>query len=477
MNFNRIAVRAASIVALSSLCIVGSPSLSSAREWTDNTGKYHLEAEFVKVVGETVHLRKPDGRVIAVVIARLNVAGRQAVTSAVQTQAKLAAGKVAQQPTVPASAAPVAVTANTISVSPKVALPQSQPSRVKQIVVKPSPVKRYPRSFAKILQAQKSAWQDTLNARLTLANALWSAASKYFDQQSASLANSENSRQPQPLAIGPAHAIEKVAKGLQAHRPRVVWDALPPSYQHDLNEVLHAYGAQLDPELWAASRLALQKAILVLHTKQEFVLKYPLVQEVLAESPASVNSAIAISTTGLPADSTRASWEATVRVLELLAESDLTDLKKLRMLDIGRFLDQGGVEIMQQLASASRSTADDSFNQGLSLLSSMQVSQVSMVGSDAVVLLTSGNQSEQNSMVLVEGKWIPTELAQAWPSLISSARAGLAMLADKSFVQQKPEWIAQLHAMEKAFDSLLAAKTQAEFDTLLDRLLAVPGEQ
>jgi len=43
-----------------------------AREWTDSTGKYRVEADFVDVQGETVRLKRQDGKIVAVSISRLS---------------------------------------------------------------------------------------------------------------------------------------------------------------------------------------------------------------------------------------------------------------------------------------------------------------------------------------------------------------------------------------------------------------------
>jgi hypothetical protein len=42
-----------------------------AREWTDGSGQYSIEAEFVELVGETVKLRRSDGEVISVPLEKL----------------------------------------------------------------------------------------------------------------------------------------------------------------------------------------------------------------------------------------------------------------------------------------------------------------------------------------------------------------------------------------------------------------------
>ncbi len=58
-------------VASNVLCIFLETN-SFAREWTDNTGVFSVQAEFVKVEGENVTLRKGDGTLVSVPIQRLS---------------------------------------------------------------------------------------------------------------------------------------------------------------------------------------------------------------------------------------------------------------------------------------------------------------------------------------------------------------------------------------------------------------------
>lgn len=50
-----------------------------AREWTDVTGRYEVEAEFVSLANESVTLRRADQRTIVVPVARLSAADREFV--------------------------------------------------------------------------------------------------------------------------------------------------------------------------------------------------------------------------------------------------------------------------------------------------------------------------------------------------------------------------------------------------------------
>jgi hypothetical protein len=52
-------------------------SAPSVRTWTDSSGKFQLQAEYVGLEGEKVRLRKSDGTVIAVPLERLSTADQQ----------------------------------------------------------------------------------------------------------------------------------------------------------------------------------------------------------------------------------------------------------------------------------------------------------------------------------------------------------------------------------------------------------------
>ncbi|NQV05288.1 hypothetical protein HQ535_01965 [bacterium] len=70
-----------SVLAVGLLLLVASAAL--ARKWTDNTGKYSVEAELVDVQGDKVALKKSTGSVITMPIARLSKADQDYLTDLV----------------------------------------------------------------------------------------------------------------------------------------------------------------------------------------------------------------------------------------------------------------------------------------------------------------------------------------------------------------------------------------------------------
>ncbi|MCC9603421.1 hypothetical protein LOC67_22970 [Stieleria sp. JC731] len=73
------------------------PSVSSARQWTDQTGKYRVEAELVAVRGKNVVLERADGRIVSLPINRLSNADQEFLQQHLAEQNK-PAKPVADQP-------------------------------------------------------------------------------------------------------------------------------------------------------------------------------------------------------------------------------------------------------------------------------------------------------------------------------------------------------------------------------------------
>ncbi len=70
---------------------------AQADTWTDSTGKHNIEAKFVQIVGDKVHLQKADGSVIAVPLNRLSAQSQQMAQRMAQKGDAPAAQMTAEQ--------------------------------------------------------------------------------------------------------------------------------------------------------------------------------------------------------------------------------------------------------------------------------------------------------------------------------------------------------------------------------------------
>ena len=66
--------------------------------------------------------------------------------------------------------------------------------------------------------------------------------------------------------------------GVADGHPEVVWSALPPTYQNDINDIVQTFGKSMDPQLWDQILGVVQKIQQILETKGEFIANVPMLQ-------------------------------------------------------------------------------------------------------------------------------------------------------------------------------------------------------
>ena len=74
----------------------------------------------------------------------------------------------------------------------------------------------------------------------------------------------------------PDQAIEQMAHSIADGRFDAAWQALPPSYQNDITEVVHLGASEMDAELWNRTFTVLQKTTRILSEKRNFILDHPM---------------------------------------------------------------------------------------------------------------------------------------------------------------------------------------------------------
>ena len=259
-------------------------------------------------------------------------------------------------------------------------------------------------------------------------------------------------------------AVREVVAGMQARRPEAIWNFLPPSYGQDVNKLVREFAGRMDPELWNRTFATLRRATNVLHAKKEFILEHPRVQ----------------SAEQIDVEELEAAWDGLVGLVETLATSEISDLENLKRFDGGTFFAQTGGRLMQQIAAVSALTPDDDFAAGLEELGEVKATLVSESadGRSAVVRLESPDPEDEPrdvEFVLVEGKWIPRDLADAWDATIADYRTDmLERTAPESVQQTRDQVLPLLVAIDGTLKDLERAKTQDEFNLVVQQQIEQP---
>lgn len=254
----------------------------------------------------------------------------------------------------------------------------------------------------------------------------------------------------------PDGAVYAVAKGLSSNHPEVVWQALPASYQSDVNGLVRDFADQMDPEVWDRSFGVFYKATRVLSEKKEFLLANPMLAQHLTEKPEIEQN-----------------WDELVHLLSIISSSQITTINQLRQLNIEAFLADTIGAMMAQAEVISALSVDNP-REELDKLQNLSVKLISNDGSIAFLEIGSeGEELRKVEFMLVEGKWIPRDMAQEWPMAIEEARTRLAEVSTQELLQNKDAILSSLSMTEGALDSMLAAQDLNEFNMALQTLIGV----
>ncbi len=245
-------------------------------------------------------------------------------------------------------------------------------------------------------------------------------------------------------------AVEAVLSELAAGRPGVVWDALPKTYQSDLNGLVHALAEQVDGETYDAAFALARRLAGVLKSKKTFFLGHALAARMAGEDGASAH------------------WDAAVGVLEGLANSRLSRIASLRSLDLGAFLRDDGTALWRRVLAATKDSRDGALQRALRA----RVELVASQGDRARLrLCAEGRPPEVVDLRRVEDRWVPAEIAGDWAADVAKAKRSLAAM---DAAEHDTAAAAMVMAM---IDSVLAqlerANTQREFDDVLRGVLGM----
>jgi len=267
-------------------------------------------------------------------------------------------------------------------------------------------------------------------------------------------------------------AIRNFMMSVEQGNLRVAWDALPPSYQSDVNDVVHTFAENMDTQVWTAGTGILKTAVRILKEKKQFILAHPAVQQVPVD-----------------ADTISKNWDPVVDLLDTIVNSELTDLEKLKTLDVGVFLSETGKTIVDKMMAVASALEDQEFSvtdfpgvevdaAGLAGLQSAKISLLNSDGDAATVRIEKEDgEVEDVQMVRVEGKWLPKEMVDEWATGIAEAKTALSTEMGAQLREKKQEVLAPMTMVSMVLNGILATKTQDEFNQAIDNIMKMvnPG--
>lgn len=264
---------------------------------------------------------------------------------------------------------------------------------------------------------------------------------------------------PVEIPDTPDGTVTAVMSAMADGNPRGPWDALPSSYQSEINSLIHEYAEVVDPIMWDKGFSVANRVANVLADKQEFIFGNQRVAMQMA--------------TNRQANEIKAAYPKVVGLLTTLLGSDIASREKLKTLDVGEFLGTTGAQLFGNVAALAALSPTNSFATDLDSLREVSAKVLSTEGDTVELEISAPGQTNQvEKMKQVEGRWIPVQMADEWEEGIKKARAGLEqMKAEKQAVGMQAQMM--LGMVEGVLAQFENANNQQDFDMALQGVMGM----
>lgn len=259
----------------------------------------------------------------------------------------------------------------------------------------------------------------------------------------------QQARGPVTIPDTPDGTVQAVVDGMADQDPRVLWAALPPSYQRDVTSLIHQFATSVDGEVYDQSFQLVQKVTKILKDKKSFILNHPMASGMAGKADLSSN------------------WNSIVGIFETIANSEFSSVSALQTFDMEKCLAGTGTEMFEHFMEISKASDEDFFG----LLEKAHVELIKSEARSATVKVTApGKPAEEFDLTKVEGRWLPTDLVEEWADGIAEARDGLTEMAENKGAMTMQAKMA-LGMVSAVVDQLDKADSQEEFNKILGGLM------
>ena len=254
----------------------------------------------------------------------------------------------------------------------------------------------------------------------------------------------------------PDGTVRFVMEQLADRHPEVLWQALPPTYQKDISELTHTFAAKMDPEVWSSAFALGSRTAALLRDKKDII---------LASSYADM--------AGDERDNLASGWDAGVGFLDSFFSSDVSRLDALETIDWGNYLATTGRDLMNLAAERSKASGKDAFDEEITKkLEQAEIELVSRDGDSATVKVSAPDEDPEDiELTRVEGRWVPSDMADDWDANVAEAKQKLAALSDEEIEQSSMQTMMFIGMLDGVVAQLETVETSEEFEQAIQGIL------
>jgi hypothetical protein len=246
----------------------------------------------------------------------------------------------------------------------------------------------------------------------------------------------------------PDAAIKLILTEVGKGNGLVLWKAMPASYQSDINAIARLAGTKIDAEIYDRLFATISRSADVLNKQKEFVFNSTLGGEKDPDAVAQM----------------RAAWPSVMELVQTLTRSSLSSAAGLQSFEGESFFKQTVSSVLQNMDALAK-LQPESDQPLLSELGESEINLLASTENEATLEITApGQETETETVVKVEDRWVPQEMAESWTSQIAGARTQLEAVDPQKMAEQKPQILGVFTMIDGVLTQIEAAETQEQFD-------------
>ncbi len=250
------------------------------------------------------------------------------------------------------------------------------------------------------------------------------------------------------------HLGEQVSSG----HPEILWDAIPPSWQKDINQLVCDAAAKIPAAQWQPMVITMDKLGRLLKDQKTFILNHPLIAAAGASSPVPIGKA----------------YDANVGLFRELFDPQFWGVENLKTIEISEAMKVKGPAIggfLLRLDTLARESGQ------LGMTASLNAYHGEQDNDNSATLIYDGPQGRtETKFIRFENRWVPKDLHDHWQDRLAELRKGIdgwGTGLDSPFAK-----VPLITAAIGGFiDPLLNARTQAEFNQQAAIVASAVGAQ
>lgn len=260
----------------------------------------------------------------------------------------------------------------------------------------------------------------------------------------------------------PDGTAKAVMNGIGEKNPYIIWEAMPESYRKDVNDLIHKFAEEMDPDVHKKFFSVTGKMEKLLKDKKDFVINSEMVKL------SKVNT-----------EDFKKNYNSVVELIAVINDSDLSNLDRLKSADGGDILKGSGRDLMEAVAAISSAMKEDEFGKNMEELKKATVEVISSDEKTAKIKTKVGDDEDEIELVKVDDRWVPKELADDWDKNIVNMKKQIEAMC-KGMKEDKMGTITTLGGIETGLDLLMDIDSQEEFDKQIGALMGkmpmgIPG--